>query len=320
MAFRALKCPNCNGPLPGRAWRATVVCCYCGSAVSLDDEPVHAADFRRALAEMDERYATGPGVVRLGDVPYRVLARLGSGERYDVLLAERASPLTERVVLRVLRGGDSSALDRQWEAIQALQRSEAQGAATFTLRLPQPVARGKLKADGSGSREAFAIRSVSGFVHTLEDVVRAHAGGVDPRHAVWIWRRCLEILGFIHASGWSHRAIEPAHLLIHARDHGVAFGGWSSASKVDPARSGPRLDLVMSARAVRTTLANVAPPGPLAKLLEPYVADDARAMPTLDAWELVELVRKAAKQAFGPPRYVELSMPGWSSPSPGDPG
>ncbi len=307
MAFHALKCPSCGGPLPGRAWRAVVTCSYCGSAFASDGAIVRAAEFRRALAAMEEQGA-GNADARLCGVPYRVLGHLGSGTRCDVLLAARASPLTERVVIKALRAGDPGGLDRAWEAICALQESEAQGADVFTARLPQPVARGKLEGP-AGGREALAVRHASGFVHTLEDVSRAYPRGVDPRHAVWIWRRTLELLGFVHASGWSHGALEPAHVLVHARDHGVAFAGWSAASQLSAAPQSRRRDLALSARCAASVLAGAAPPQPLAILMRPFLDGGARALPTEDAWELAERVAEAAGQAFGPPKYVELSMP-----------
>lgn len=310
MSFHALKCPSCGGPLPPRAWRAVVACAYCGSAVSLDGAIVRAADFRRALAEMEETHARGDGIVRLGGVAYRILGHLSSGKRCDVLLAERASPLTERVAIKVLRGGDPSPLDREWEVLHALQESQARGSAVFSLRLPQPVARAKLEWAASGTAcEALAVRYASGFVHTLKDVADAHSSRLNPRHFVWIWRRLLEILGFIHASGWTHDNIEPGHVLIHARDHGVLLAGWSAASRLHEMPAAQRRALVQSARAAASVLGGVAPPPPLAGILRPYLDDDPRAMPTNDAWDLADQVAEAAHRAFGPPKYVELSMP-----------
>jgi hypothetical protein len=50
-------------------------------------------------------------------------------------------------------------------------------------------------------------------------------------------------------------------------------------------------------------------PAPLASLLRPYV-EGGRA-PESDAWRLEKLVAAAAREAFGPPAYINLSMPGW---------
>ena len=49
-----------------------------------------------------------------------------------------------------------------------------------------------------------------------------------------------------------------------------------------------------------------------AELLGPYL-DGAGALPTEDAFELRERVGQAAREAFGPPRFVELATPAWRS-------
>lgn len=50
--LRALLCPHCRGPLPPRARLTTVVCGYCGAAVSPDREVVRAADDLAALKRL----------------------------------------------------------------------------------------------------------------------------------------------------------------------------------------------------------------------------------------------------------------------------
>ncbi|HEU4538805.1 MAG TPA: hypothetical protein VFS00_32015, partial [Polyangiaceae bacterium] len=172
--------------------------------------------------------------------------------------------------------------------------------------------------------------------HTFDDLASAHPDGLDPRHAVWLWRRLLEVLGWVHESGWAHGALLPQHLLVHARDHGVAVVGWSCAQPAggeplvaaDPRRAAfypPALlagaapsaatDLAMAARCVAAAVdggrVRVPPsfPPPLAALVRPYVEADAP--PEGDARGLERRVREAAREAFGPPAYVHLPMPGW---------
>lgn len=65
-------------------------------------------------------------------------------------------------------------------------------------------------------------------MHALEDVRRAYPNGVDPRASVWIWKRLLELLGWVHRAGYTHGAVIPHHLILHAKDHGVVLAGWSS--------------------------------------------------------------------------------------------
>ncbi len=271
---------------------------------------VRRADYQHALKE------GGAASVGVGQFRYAVFGRVGRGGGSDVYLGQRDAPLSERVVLKILRaGGDEEPLRREHEALRALACSDAQGTAYFSQRIPQVVALGP--ADTPGKPLTLVLRHHSGFLETLQEVVAAFPQGLDPRHGVWIWRRVLETLAWVHKSRRAHGAIVPEHLLVNARDHGVMLLGWSACGSLGGALS-PRQDLTMTARCVAYALSGgsgqvpAALPRPLAELLGPYL-DGAGALPTEDAFELRERVGQAAREAFGPPRFVELATPAWRS-------
>jgi hypothetical protein len=273
----------------------------------------------------------------LGGARYAILGRLARGEGSDVFLARRDGRLSELVVVKVLRAhADADLLAREHDVLEAIEKSEAQGAPHFSRLLPQRVASGvaRLGMRGQdGDRRVSAHRWRSGFVHTFDDVARAHPGGIAPEASVWIWKRVLELLGFIHASGWVHGAVLPPHLLVHARDHGVVLGGFSRAVQIGrplPAFSSglgahypdevwnggaatPATDVAMSARAVLGLLsgdlrrAPARVPAPLRDLLESQAS-----APSAEAWAIKEQLDVVARAAFGPPRYVPFTMPGWT--------
>lgn len=273
----------------------------------------------------------------LGGHRYAILGRLARGEGTDVFLAERDGRLTERVVLKILRAErDRDLLEREHTMLGELERSTAQGAPHFTRLLPQRVALGvaRLGMHGeAGERHVAAHRWRSGFVHTGLDVRDAYPGGVPPAHAVWMWKRMLELLGFVHRSGFVHGAVLPEHVLIHAKDHGVVLCGWSCAGRAasalvartegadesypDDLRAGaplaPRHDVAMSARVISRLLGGTAAalpsgvPDPLARVVAAHLAPAAGA----DAWALMREVQDAANEVFGPPRFVPFDMPGW---------
>lgn len=338
MGYELLRCPGCGANLPPpEAPNAIMVCAYCGAVLA--GSP--GAAWAPTLRPVDERpFDPHRPRVSLGGVRYAVMGRLGVGAGSDVFLARRDTRLTELVVLKVARHPDESArLAREHDTLQALQRSEAQGHEHFSRLLPQPVAQGELLDAAGGGRPARASLWRSGYLHTLTEVRGAHPQ-LDPRAMVWMWKRTLEMLGFVHRAGYVHGAVLPPHLLVHPRDHGVSLVGWSSATRIDrraphepprPADAAfyppaalrgailtPRTDLAMSARCMAWLLGGDAATGAtpahvpeaLSALLARSVDPDAPGAAS-DAWALKDALDAAAGRAFGPPRFVPFTMPGW---------
>lgn len=306
-----------------------VTCEYCGATVAAEEGVVSAAAYRRARAELDEA-AREAADVHVGGLPYRLIGRIGTGESSEVFLAERAHRISERVIVKLLRARDDAALfDREWDTLGLLHASTTEGAPQMTRRLPQLVARGTARGLVD-ERPALVMRAASGFVHTLDDVRTHHSGGVDARHAVWMWRRILELLGWVHRAGFAHGAVLPQHLIVHARDHGVMLVGWSCSGRIDRAglvaTSGAhadyypegaaldaRTDLVMSARCMAAVLGGDASGRVPASVPEPIASIVRAASQAVhaDAWALKDVVTNAAREVYGAPRYEPFAMPGW---------
>ncbi len=340
MRFKTLNCPACGAPLPPRAAKVVVVCEYCRASVMAEEEVVYRAKYRRTLLQLEP---PGEADVRIAGTPYRLLGLLARGESSDVFLAERVTPIRERIVIKVLRAhSDLDLFERQAMVLDHLLSS---GHAPVSLhsRIPQPLFRdGTLapsalsngSADDSSMR-AFVYRYRSGFTQTLDDVVRAFPGGVEGQHVAWMWRRILEALHWIHSCGVVHGAILPQHLVVHARDHGVNLLGFGCAARLserepiaaialerpefypEDMRAGrpatPDLDLVMAARVIRYVLSGgrhtlpEGAPAALGRLLQSCT--QPKSLPTTDAWRLRSLVGEAARQDFGPPKYYRFDLP-----------
>lgn len=317
LSLLALSCPQCSAPLPRAARWRTVNCSYCGATIVRSTETVERESFRAALRRAN---ADVPGgrILTWRGARYRVLAPLATGEHSEVLLAERLGALPERVTLKLAR--DSAAnhvLLREAAVLQALQDLSMAGAAYFTRRLPQPLGTGLAEGLGDGACQALVLRHPTGFWGSLQDVQQANAQGVDPRHAVWLWRRMLEVLAFVHGAGWTHRDLSPAHALVHPRDHGVLLIGWSRAQHATgPAHAAAvARDLMQAAWTVRAVLhglheAGAGEPGfgartpaPLAALLR-QCSEDAAACERLGAQGIEQALSAASREAFGPSRFV----------------
>ncbi len=316
--FTALSCPQCAAPLPRQASWRMVTCPYCNATVTRSTSVVEAARFHEAYARVNAHaflnHASCRKIVKWRGQAYCLLARLGTGEHADVHLAERISPLPQRVTLKLAHAGaKAGALAAEAGILDALQSIEGEGAAYFSTRLPQAVGVGTSDDAPGYERELLVLRHPTGFWGSLADVMHSTPAGIDPRHAVWIWRRILEVLAFVHANGWTHGDLSPEHLLVHPRDHGVLIIGWGRALRGHDAKRIAR-DLMQSAWTIRALLrgGNDLPsipattPEPLAELLR-RASEDADWCARTGAQDLDQAVLAAARQAYGKPRFIPFT-------------
>jgi hypothetical protein len=305
--FRSLSCPQCGGALPRQALWRHVECPYCKAVVTRSAQAVQRAAFQQAHARSLRIGTDGGSLLDIGGRLHRVLARLGTGEHSDVLLAQTCGPLPQRVTIKLARAADHS-FDGEAATLRALQALPLDGAAYFGQRLPQVVALGR-SGGADDPRAALVLRHPNGFSGTLAAVLAHHPHGIaDARHAVWLWRRVLEVLAYVHRGGWTHGDLRAEHWLLHAADHGVLLIGWGRARRGgDAAR-----DLMQSAWTIRALLhgdGDGAPPiatrvpKPLADVLR-AASEDAGWCARLGAAGADAALVEAARAAFGAPQFV----------------
>jgi hypothetical protein len=334
MLLMPLDCPHCGAPLPEDAIGTSVTTCpYCKRALAVEPGVVFAKAFARAAALRDEEANASPDLVRVGDVPYVVEGRIARGESSDVFLARRAHRVTERVVIKVLRAlGDAPRMQREAETLRALEGSTTHGTGHFSRLVPQLVQESTLVDDDRTTRPALVVRRASGFCATLADARAAFPDGVDPRAAVWMWRRVLELLAWVHGTGRVHGAVVPEHVVLHARDHGVMLVDWAASvgfgARIDAIvgahaafypegastdEAQPAIDLAMTARCIAFVLGGEPQagkvPSTVASPIARLVADASSGRLHADAGALHRIVGDAAREAFGPPTYVPFELP-----------
>ena len=336
--LHAMMCPQCNAPLAPHRFASSIVCAYCGATVRLDETSVSAEIFHEAFRLWNSPASYQfPSWVSIGDRHWAIGDLIAQGDIADVYAGRRVRWPTELVLLKVLRQRQNSELfDNEWDALQTLQKSDAPGADTFTMLIPQPILHGDLTGGTFAGRRASIFRRASGFRHTFVDVMRAYPQGIAPRASIWVWRRILEVLSFIHASGMAHGAVLPAHLLVQENEHGVRLVGYSFAGRLgeklrplssghasfypQPAPAWPtltaELDLVMSARCIAAILggdpATAALPRAVPPRLAGLVQQIALARPgeiaPKDAWVIREELGDIAQEVFGPPQFIPIVM------------
>ncbi|CAN5353664.1 hypothetical protein BH10PSE18_BH10PSE18_42280 [soil metagenome] len=314
----ALACPQCAAPLPRAARWRTVQCAYCGATIVRGAETVERATFHAAWLRARSVAASGPVWV-WRDARHRVLATLGQGTHGEVLLVERLGVAAERITLKLARDDSGrDALAREFDALRALQSLTGTGAAYFTRRLPQPIGLGPAQSEIGAAHPALLLRHPPGYWGSLASVAQAQPDGIDPRHAVWLWRRLLEVLGFLHAAGWTHGDVTPAHALVHPRDHGVLMIGWSQSRHREGAAHAAAVerDLRQAAWTVRAVLhgrTGVDAPGvgsrtpaPLAALLR-RCSEESTACAAWGAAGIETALSTAARASFGAPQFVPFN-------------
>ncbi len=338
MEQHAVMCPQCGAPLAPHRFARSIVCSHCGATVRLDESSVSASRFHEAFRVWNspESYSL-PSWVTVGDRNWALGEFIAHGEISDVYAGRRARWPTELVLLKLLRDCDDVALlINEWTSLQTLQQSDAPGADTFTMLLPQPVIHGDAAAGPFAGRRVSVFRWVSGFRYTVDQVLRVYPQGIPPRASIWVWRRILEVLSFIHASGMAHGAVVPAHLLVQENEHGMRLVGYGRAGRLgqkspspphewesfypQPAQSWStlttQLDLVMSARCIVALLGGnpatatlpATVPGPLAEIVRRF-ALSGPAAESARAWDLREELGQIATQVFGPPQFCPIVMP-----------
>lgn len=313
MAWIAVTCPQCGSPLPRIALWRSVECGSCGSLISKTESVVTRDSFRQALNRARQNSA-GLEAVLCGGTRYGLMQTLGAGEISKVYLARRLDSLPLLVTIKLSTSPAAEEVyAREAQAAHELQHLDIDGAGPYYSRLlPEVIARGAV--EGTRGKQALVLRHPSGYWGSLASLSERFASGIEARHAVWIWRRMLDVLNFIHNHGWRHGDIRPEHALVHAQDHGVQLIGWSSAKK--SARDDDRAaDLSRSARVVQVLLCGASGSGALPGGLPTGLAQlviragmDQDFCRSHGAEGLDALLRAEAKQAFGPPSFVPLMI------------
>lgn len=314
MAWVALSCPQCSAPLPRVALWRSVKCASCGSLITKTESVVMRDTFRKAL-ERSRRADAGSGQsIECGGQGYRLMQDLGDGDISQVYLARRMGTLPFLATIKLSSAPTAAAsYARESRVLRELHGSLDGAAGTgFSQLLPEVVAEGIV--DGIAGRHAMVLRHPNGYWGDLAALSQRFPQGVDPRHAVWIWRRMLAVLGLVHSRGWSHGDVRPEHALVHPRDHGIRLIGWGSAEK-DAGAKERATDLLRSARVVLVLLNGTREaegvhghvPAELARLVT-QASQDTGFCQSQGAEGLDALLRAAARAAFGPPSFVPLSI------------
>ncbi len=192
---------------------------------------------------------------------------------------------------------------------------------------------------GAEGRLGTVFAALDGY--TLTQLRQHFPAGVEPRHVLWIFRRCLSVLGMAHGKGILHGHLTPDHILVRPSDHNLWLLDWCVAihrpaetgetfQVIDPVYSPPEAhrgqaplpasDLYALARCmifalggdpVRATLPATVP-APLERMIRALLKDSPVQRPQ-DAWELYRTLETIRDNLYGPHRFVEFVVDGESA-------
>lgn len=292
-------------------------CPSCGSRVSRVEETVRAARFKDAYLRSRAQEGSAQEI-HCGAERFQILGPLGKGTSSDVFLGQRLGPLGERVTLKLARPQtEPGRLSREADILRQITGSGTSDSDYLALHLPKPLSVGVSLGPVGKGQEVMVLRHPTGCWGSIADVSATHPGGLDPRHAVWMWRRILDVLSLVHERGWVHGDLAPEHVLVQPQDHGCLVIGWSCGQRrietpSDPLSHPTRTrDLAQAAWSIRELLCGAGDianlpasvPGPLAALLT-RCCEDLAWLTTEDARSLDRSLKDASLKAFGPPTFI----------------
>lgn len=84
--------------------------------------------------------------------------------------------------------------------------------------------------EGSGKNTVLILNREKERLYSLAEVLEKH-GPLDYRDAAWMLNRVMDILFYVHASGFTHNNITPENILINPENHGGKLIGFTAATK-----------------------------------------------------------------------------------------
>lgn len=286
--------------------------------------------------------SASPAIITTKTRKYILQEMASSGELADVY--EIVDPGTGEIfALKVARSpGDNDLLANEAKVLKAVYPTDP-SKHKFYMYLPKLL--DSFTLDDGARRHASILEWLSSY-YPLEKVRAAHPQ-LRMEHAVWMFNRVLEILGYVHnRKKYVHGAVLPSNVMVFAspekkdyRNHGIRLMEWSYSAgvgetlkafsakyenfyppevfKKKPVSSAT--DIYMAAKSIIYTLggeitshgADLFPthvPNYFLNFLKGCTLPSQTARPQ-DAWALHKELEEHMRNHYGPKKYVHFDMP-----------
>ncbi len=219
MTIKEFKCPNCGRALPEttRA-NALLKCPACHSTLLISEFTVGDAKDAVAVATPTRVYSVSKLLTKDDICTVYKCAFKADDQEWTGMFRIATDPL------------DNDLVEQEAKTLYHLQ--SAHNFDQFRPFLPS-VLESFLYSDSTGI-PARQVNILTMHAHiaspselfNLEEVRGYYTGGIHPKDMAWMWRRLLNVLGFVHNSGVIHGAVLPPYVLIEPKDHKLALTGW----------------------------------------------------------------------------------------------
>lgn len=256
---------------------------------------------------------TEKSTIRIKNTDYTIIGSYPGGSICDVYKCEG-----DIVLKKVRSKKDNDLIENEISILKFLEKHKDP---YYSQYLPMLIAEYKLRI----TKEKVLTMPDYGdeFISLVE--LRDQYNSIDPRHIVWIFKRLLTVLGFVHNLGVTHGAVLPEHALIRKRDHALILIDWSYAVKgsdrvkaIDPNRkgfypneiinkdlTGGYTDIHMAAQTAMWLQGNGKLPDAMHRFFASCSITNKAYRPT-DAWELIEDLNDVSYGLYGKPKFIEL--------------
>ena len=286
-------------------------------------------------------------IVKTPKTEYVVQRLLAEGDLADVYLASAGKGRRARAYAfkLAMHPGDNDLLEHEAKILGAIEaervRRQDRGSPKRGYQfIPRIADTFVLRGSSRTNRRVNVIEYADGYV-SLAQISAAYPTGLDFRDVVWIFKRMLYALWFVHTElKIVHGAIVPPHVLVHPTEHGAKLVDWCYAVTDWPKRAthvraiskthrayyppeifakappSPATDIYMAAKCVLTLLGgnhetNVIPtavPTPIRAFLQGCMLASPAKRPN-DAGALHEEFDDLLLRVVGKPTYRPLAMP-----------
>lgn len=237
--------------------------------------------------------------------PYRVVYEVAKGDLCDVFKVAEGD---QYYILKQPRIAKQKVTEKEFNTIKLI----ADCGKVYAKLVPEPV---------RFTKEFSLYKWADGLI-TGSEVIIDHKD-LDSRHIVWMFKRALLIIGYLHTQGLVHGAVTPDHLIFDSINHGLVLTGFIHSGKInDSIEIVPKkwihyypsetrvdkkltmsLDIYMLAKSMIDIGGKNLHPK-LRAFLDTCVID-VRMRPS-DAWVLHDEVSDLAKRLYGKPQFLSF--------------